>query len=133
MPITSITVTRAPTGCQPAATSRTVSAEASYVEFRPRVIAPATPFLAQLPGLRQPGRAVRFIGIEERGVGTADTLWRELLVRANHFEPIEDLKRAQEHPAFESDFTVAQQLTTWVMSKIVLLMDGDPRWQREAI
>ena len=52
------------------------------------------------------------------------------MIRADHFEPIEDLKRAQEHPAFESDFTVAQRVTTSaIMSKIVLRMDGDPDWQ----
>jgi len=81
-------------------------------------------------GYGNPAGAFWFVGIEERGVGQAETLWHELLVRANHFESIEDLKRAQEHPAFGSDFTVAQQVTTWaVMSKIVLRMNGDPDWQ----
>jgi hypothetical protein len=70
------------------------------------------------------------MGMEERGVGNVNTLWRELKVRADHFEQIEDLKRAQEHPAFGADFSVGRHVPTWaLMSKIVLRLNGDTQWR----
>jgi hypothetical protein len=80
-------------------------------------------------GYGNPAGPFWFIGIEERGVGGAATLWDELLVRAKHFAAIEDLKAAQEHPAFGSTFQVGQYVPTWlIMSKIVLRLSGAPDW-----
>ncbi len=81
-------------------------------------------------GYGNPAGPYWFVGIEVRGVGDDATLWRELLVRADHFAPIGDLKRAHEHQAFESnDFAVGQYVPTWLtMSKIVLRLNGDPDW-----
>jgi hypothetical protein len=50
-------------------------------------------------GYGNPAGSFWFVGIEERGVRDHATLWAELLARANHFAPIEDLKAALEHPA----------------------------------
>jgi hypothetical protein len=84
-------------------------------------------------GYGDPSGPYWFVGIEERGVGDAATLWQELQVRAKHLEPIEDLKRAQEHAAFASNFTVGQYVPTWViMSKIVLRLNGEPDWQNRS-
>jgi hypothetical protein len=81
-------------------------------------------------GYGNPAGSFWFLGIEERGVGDRTTLWAELLVRANNFAPIEDLKAALEHPAFASTFQVGQYVPTWlIMSKIVLRLSGDPDWQ----
>ena len=75
-----------------------------------------------------------FVGIEERGVGDAATLWQELQVRAKHFEPIEDLKRAQEHAAFASNFHTRPLRPTWaIMSKIVLRLNGASSIGRTAL
>lgn len=81
-------------------------------------------------GYGNPAGRFWFLGIEERGVGDPETLWRELHVRAAEFQPIEDLKRAQEHPAFGGGFSVSQHVPTWaIMSKIVLrLSSGDLDW-----
>lgn len=95
----------------------------------PRLAAAQHDALLGFLGYGNPVGPFWFVGIEERCVGNPETLWRELLVRADHFERIEDLKRAQEHPAFNSDFSLAQRVTTWaIMSKIVLRMAGDPEW-----
>lgn len=50
-------------------------------------------------------------------------------MRADHFQPIEDLKRAQEEPAFGSEFRVSNYVRTWrIMTKIVLRLEGDADW-----